>query len=190
MRIDPGTGATREYRVGHLLTGIGIQGRTIAVSVHPAASDLLTDLSGPVLQVRDYDLFVDTDPAIAAVPGSASQFWEQQLQYATCAPLLGYPDAPAPSGWRLVPEVAAAWPAVSRDGRTYTFRIRPGFRFSPPSDQAWTAATFKDTIERALSPTLGPDAPAVSVVSDSQAFPRTGRDRRLTSPESGPPGTP
>jgi DNA-binding SARP family transcriptional activator/ABC-type transport system substrate-binding protein len=171
MRIDPGTGATREYRVGHLLTGIGIQGRTIAVSVHPAASDLLTHLSGPVLQVRNHDWFVDTDPAVAAVPGSASQFWEQQLQYATCAPLLGYPDAPAPSGWRLVPEVAAAWPAVSRDGRTYTFRIRPGFRFSPPSDQAVTAATFKDTIERALSPVLGPDAPAVSVVSDIAGVP-------------------
>ena len=166
MRIDPGTDATREYRVGHLLTGIGIQGRTIAVSVHPAASDVLTHLSGPVLQVRNHDWFVDTDPAVAAVPGSGSQFWEQQLQYATCAPLLGYPDAPAPSGWRLVPEVAAAWPAVSRDGRTYTFRIRPGFRFSPPSDQAVTAATFKYTIERALSPALGPDAPAVSVVSD------------------------
>ena len=182
MRIDPGTGATREYRVGHLLTGIGIQGRTIAVSVHPAASDLLTHLSGPVLQVRNHDWFVDTDPAIAAVPGSASQFWEQQLQYATCAPLLGYPDAPAPSGWRLAPEVAAAWPAVSRDGRTYTFRIRPGFRFSPPSDQAVTAATFKDTIERALSPTLGPDAPAVSVVSDIAGVPayRAGSSPHIT----------
>ena len=151
-------------------------------SVHPAASDLLTHLSGPVLQVRNHDWFVDTDPAVAAVPGSASQFWEQQLQYATCAPLLGYPDAPAPSGWRLVPEVAVAWPAVSRDGRTYTFRIRPGFRFSPPSDQAVTAATFKDTIERALSPALGPDAPAVSVVSDIAGVPayRAGSSPHIT----------
>jgi DNA-binding SARP family transcriptional activator/ABC-type transport system substrate-binding protein/streptogramin lyase len=171
MRIDPGTNAVREYRVGHLLTGIGVQGRTVAVSVHPTGSDLLAHLSGPILQVRNHDWFVDTDPAVAAAPGTASQPWEQQLQYATCAPLLGYPDAPAPDGWRLAPQVAAAWPAVSPDGRTYTFRIRPGFRFSPPSDQTVTAATFKYTIERALSPALGPDAPALSVVSDIAGVP-------------------
>jgi ABC-type transport system substrate-binding protein len=171
MRIDPGTNVVREYRVGHLLTGIGVQGRTVAVSVHPTGSDLLAHLSGPVLQVRNHDWFVDTDPAVAAAPGTASQPWEQQLQYATCAPLLGYPDAPASDGWRLVPEVAAAWPAVSPDGRTYTFRIRPGFQFSPPSDQMVTAATFKYTIERALSPALGPDAPAPSVVSDIAGVP-------------------
>ena len=43
-------------------------------------------------------------------------------------------------------------PTVSPDGRTYTFVVRPGFRFSPPSDAPVTAATFKHTIERTLSP--------------------------------------
>jgi DNA-binding SARP family transcriptional activator/ABC-type transport system substrate-binding protein len=171
MRIDPHTGLTRAYRVGHLLTGIAVQGRTVAVSVHSTGSDLLAHLSGPVLQVRNDDWFAATDPAVAAAPGTADQPWEQQLQYATCAPLLGYPDAPAPGGWRLVPEAATAWPAVSPDGRTYTFKIRPGLRFSPPSGQPVTAATFKYTIERALSPVLGPDAPALSVASDIAGFP-------------------
>lgn len=166
MRVDPRTALIRRYHLGHLLTGIGVEGRTVAVSVAPTGSDLLAGLSGPVLQVRNNDWFNETDPATAAVPGSAGQPWEQQLQYATCAPLLGYPDAPAPAGWRLVPEAAAAWPAVSPDGRTYTFKIRPGLRFSPPSGQPVTAATFRYTIERALSPVLGPDAPAVSVASD------------------------
>ena len=41
------------------------------------------------------------------------------------------------------------------DGRTYTFRIRDGFRFSPPSNETVTAATFKHTLERAFSPRLG-----------------------------------
>lgn len=166
MRVDPRTDLIRRYRLGHLLTGIGVEGRTVAVSVPSTGSDLLAGLSGPVLQVRNNDWFNETDPATAAVPGSAGQPWEQQLQYATCAPLLGYPDAPAPAGWRLVPEAAAAWPAVSPDGRTYTFKIRPGLRFSPPSGQPVTAATFRYTIERALSPVLGPDAPAVPVASD------------------------
>ena len=171
LRIDPRTDTARRYRVGHLLTGIGVQGSTVVVSVHPTGSDLLAHLSGPVLQVRNSSWFVDTDPATAAAPGSPSQPWEQQLQYATCAPLLGYPDAPAPAGWQLVPEAAAAWPTVSPDGRTFTFTIRPGLRFSPPSDQPVTAATFKYTIERALSPVLGPDAPAVSVASDIAGVP-------------------
>jgi len=75
-----------------------------------------------------------------------------QLAYATCPYLLNYPDAPGPAGRVLRPEVAAALPDISPDGRTYTFRIRSGFRFSPPSDQAVTAETFKATIERTLSP--------------------------------------
>jgi ABC-type transport system substrate-binding protein/DNA-binding SARP family transcriptional activator len=171
LRINPRTDTVRRYRIGHLLTGIGVQGSTVVVSVHPTGSDLLAQLSGPVLQVHNSTWFIDTDPATAAAPGTPNQPWEQQLQYATCEPLLGYPDAPAPAGWQLAPEAAAAWPAVSPDGRTFTFKIRPGLRFSPPSDQPVTAATFKYTIERALSPALGPDAPAVSVASDIAGVP-------------------
>jgi ABC-type transport system substrate-binding protein len=171
LRIDPRTDATTRSLIGHLLTGIGVQDRTVAVSVATTGSDLLAHLSGPVLQVRNNDWFGTTDPATAAAPGSPDQPWEQQLQYATCAPLLGYPDAPAPAGWQLVPEAAVAWPTVSPDGRTFTFKIKPGLRFSPPSNQPVTAATFKYTIERALSPVLGPDAPAVSVASDIAGVP-------------------
>ena len=40
------------------------------------------------------------------------------------------------------------------DGKRYTFSIREGFRFSPPSNERVTAATFKYTIERSLSPKL------------------------------------
>ena len=60
------------------------------------------------------------------------------------------------AGQQLRPEIAAAMPTVSADGRTYTFRIRPGFRFSPPSGQAVTAQTFRYSLERALSPKYGP----------------------------------
>ena len=58
-------------------------------------------------------------------------------------------------------------PAVSADGRTYTFRIRPGYRFSPPpSGAAVTAETFRATIERALSPRLGEESLAALIVDD------------------------
>ena len=62
-----------------------------------------------------------------------------QLQYATCMKLLDYPDAAGAAGRRLVPEAAAALPALSADGRTYTLRIRRGLRFSPPSGAPLTA---------------------------------------------------
>ena len=75
-----------------------------------------------------------------------------QLLYATCAQLLNYPDKAGLAGSQLTPEVAQSLPARSPDGRTYTFKIRPGFRFSPPSNEPVTAQTFKDTIERTLNP--------------------------------------
>ncbi len=77
-----------------------------------------------------------------------------ELSYATCALLYNYPDRPFPVGSRLVPELAAGEPLVSDDGRTYRFRIRPGFRFSPPSNEPVTAAAFKRALERVLSPTI------------------------------------
>ena len=91
--------------------------------------------------------------------------WRKR-RYATCAGLLAYPDAPGAKGRRLVPEVAAAPPAVSADRRTYTFRIREGYRFSPPSGAPLTAETFRATLERTLSPRLGKASIAMSVIGD------------------------
>ena len=86
------------------------------------------------------------DPAQSTVPFEVS--------FATCALLYNYPDRPFPEGSRLQPEVAAGEPLVSEDGRTYRFRIRPGFRFSPPSNEPVTAAAFERTLERVLSPAI------------------------------------
>ena len=65
-----------------------------------------------------------------------------------------------------MPEVAAAPPALSPDRRTYTFRIRTGYRFSPPSGAPLTAETFRATLERTLSPRLGKASIAMSVLGD------------------------
>jgi YVTN family beta-propeller protein len=109
-------------------------------------TDLASD--GGTLRMESELNVNSTDPPLEAFPPTP------QILYATCAKLLNFPDEPGPEGSRLVPEVAEALPARSADGKTYTLTIRPGFRFSPPSDQPVTAQTFKDTIERAMDPRM------------------------------------
>jgi peptide/nickel transport system substrate-binding protein len=74
------------------------------------------------------------------------------IAYATCMRLVDYPDRDGPAGARLVPEAAAAMPRVSRDGRTYSFRVRPGLRFSDGSPL--TAASFSYAFERLFEPAM------------------------------------
>ena len=70
----------------------------------------------------------------------------------TCAFLMGRPDKQPPAGYRTVPEVAAGYPTVSRDGRTYTFTIRKGFRFA--DGKPLTARNYQAAINRLLDPAL------------------------------------
>ena len=60
--------------------------------------------------------------------------------------LYNYPDKAGQAGGLLRPEVASGF-AVSGDGRTYTFTIRKGFRFSDGAPV--TARNFAYAIERA-----------------------------------------
>jgi peptide/nickel transport system substrate-binding protein/oligopeptide transport system substrate-binding protein len=52
----------------------------------------------------------------------------------------------------IVPDIAAAMPSVSNDGKTYTFVLRRGVRF--PDGQEVTSADFKYSLERAADPKL------------------------------------
>jgi DNA-binding SARP family transcriptional activator/ABC-type oligopeptide transport system substrate-binding subunit/streptogramin lyase len=167
-RIDPLTEHTTSYRTGHLLVGVGAADRLIAVSMLPSPTDLVAGIRGRVLHVSFASHWPDlTDPAVAAAPDDNGKSpLEQQLQFATCARLVTFPAGGSAGGRRLAPEVATALPTVSADGRTYTFHINRRYRFSPPSGAPVTAATFKYSIERALSPRLGPDAPALRLVPD------------------------
>jgi peptide/nickel transport system substrate-binding protein len=85
-----------------------------------------------------------------------------RLESATCVRLLNYPDKRGAAAARLIPEGAAGFPTVSRDGRTYTFRIRSGLRFSDGTPV--TGASFARSIERALDPKM--QSPAASFFGD------------------------
>lgn len=151
-RIDPLTDhVVATIEVGGSPDDVAIAAGRVWVTVQ-AGSPAETTLAGGALRVVQQKDFNSTDPAILSSFGPQAA----QLEFATCAKLLNYPDRPAPQGSRLVPEVAAAMPTVSADGRTYTFTVRRGFRFSPPSNQPVTAQAFKRALERFLSPTMQP----------------------------------
>jgi peptide/nickel transport system substrate-binding protein len=96
-----------------------------------------------VLESGDVD---SLDPALTYTEASGA------LVEPTCARLMAYPDKSLSSGLQLQPEVADGFPTVSRDYRTYTFRLRPGFRFSDGTPVR--ADAFAHAIDRTLSPAL------------------------------------
>ena len=96
------------------------------------------------------------DPALAYF----SHTW--QLGNSIGLHLLTYPDKEGVAGTRLVPEAAAGLPTVARDGKTYTFRIKPGFKFSNGANV--TAANFAESINRSLDPKM--QSPAAHFIED------------------------
>jgi ABC-type transport system substrate-binding protein len=84
------------------------------------------------------------DPALSYTLGGWS------ILDTTCAQLMRYPDKAPPEGLRIVPEVAAAFPKISQNGKTYTFTIRKGFRFSDGTSVR--ANAFARAINRTLAP--------------------------------------
>jgi peptide/nickel transport system substrate-binding protein len=105
------------------------------------------------LSATDVDF---VDPALSYfAPG-----W--QLEYSTCVKLLNYPDAGPPRGSQLVPEGATGFPRISHDGKTYTFTIRKGIRFS--NGKTLTAANFVAAFNRDLNPAM--QSPAGQFIAD------------------------
>ena len=146
-RIDPHTDKPRTITVGGSPQAITIaDGKAwVTVDEQTIPQSRGAPDSGTLRLVSTSDV----PPLDPANPNGA---FSTQILYATCAQLLNYPDKAGPAGSQLIPEVAQSLPARSLDGKTYTFKIRPGFRFSPPSNQPVTAQTFKATIERTLNP--------------------------------------
>jgi peptide/nickel transport system substrate-binding protein len=95
----------------------------------------------------DFDFI---DPALAYY----SHSW--QLEYATSCKLLSFPDKEASAGGtRISPEVATALPAVSRNGKTYTFTLRKTYKFAdgtPVTAQSFAYAFNRDLQQKMSSP--------------------------------------
>src|SRR4051794_29752877 len=86
-----------------------------------------------------------------------------QLQYATSCKLLSFPDKEANAGGtKISPEVAKSLPAVSKNGKTYTFTLKSTFKFADGTPV--TAKSFAYAMNRDLNPKMV--SPAIDFMGD------------------------
>lgn len=90
-------------------------------------------------------------------PGLSYDTLGWSMMYSTSILLANYPEKPGQAGSKLYPEAAEAFPTISKDGKTYVWKIRKGQKFSDGS--AVTAGSFKRALERNLSPKMGQGSP-------------------------------
>jgi ABC-type transport system substrate-binding protein len=115
------------------------------------------DRRGGTLRVDLRNDFDFIDPALAYF----SHSW--QLGYMTEAKLLNFPDKEAAAGGlRIIPEVAQTLPAISRDGKTYTFNLKNTYRFhtGAPITAANFVAAFNRNAQKKMS------SPATTFMED------------------------
>jgi YVTN family beta-propeller protein len=166
LRIDPASDrVVARIPVGGSPQDIAVAGDRVWVTVDTAVrAGGSAALPGTLRVDYPYDV-TPLDPALA------EDLLGVDLLYETCAKLVDYPDKGGAAGSQLIPEVAAGLPVRSANGRAYTFTIRPGFRFSPPSNQPVTAADFKYELERVLNPKMeSPYADDFSDIVGARAY--------------------
>jgi peptide/nickel transport system substrate-binding protein len=127
----------------------------VAASLASASNTHVAFKKGGVWRAGTTGASVQIDPQLGYV---TTAWW---LEYATAAKLFNYPDKAGPAGSKLVPEVASKF-KVSNNGRTYTFYIRKGFRFTDGT--AVTAKSFKYAINRVANKDLA--SPGAQFITD------------------------
>jgi peptide/nickel transport system substrate-binding protein len=76
----------------------------------------------------------------------ATEGWE--ILEATNDGLLAFKKAEGGAGAQIVPDLATAMPTVTDGGKTYTFHVRAGVKFSPPVNREVEPSDIKFAIER------------------------------------------
>jgi YVTN family beta-propeller protein len=167
-RIDPRTNrVVATIAVGGAPAGLSVSGGRVWVTAAAAAEPSARGGGSAVMSVEDPGELASLDPAVAYTTTA----W--QILHATCGQLLTFPNRTGPAGAIPIPDLATGPPQTTNGGRTYIFTIRSGMRFSAPSSQTVTAASFAHAIERALAPRTIASGPGASLFSDivgAQAF--------------------
>jgi peptide/nickel transport system substrate-binding protein len=106
-------------------------------------------------------------------PGESYFQIDYVVVYATQRPLYSYdPNS------KLMPDLAAGMPQISKDGKTVTVHIRPNVKWSPPLNRAITSDDVKYAFERDFNPNV-PNGYATAY------YPIVGADKSKGGPISG-----
>jgi peptide/nickel transport system substrate-binding protein len=97
---------------------------------------------GGTLRVASFNDIDSVDPAVAYAPSSWS------ILSMTSDGLVAFRRVGGIEGIQLVPDLALSLPAPADEGTTYTFRLRPGIRYS--NGQLIEPEDFRRAIERTL----------------------------------------
>jgi ABC-type oligopeptide transport system substrate-binding subunit len=144
-------------QLGLLLTGLGLLAAACGGGGGGTAQQGGggTPTKGGTLRLSKSTDIDYVDPALAYFSDS----WE--LEYITCSKLFNYPDAPAPAGTQVRPEVVNSYD-VSGDGKTYTFKLKQTFRFQ--NNRPVDARSFVAAFNRDANPTM--QSPATSYMHE------------------------
>ena len=122
----------------------------LAGAVAPAQAEYLTEHRGGTMRLVARAAAGTVDPHI----NYTLQYW--QIYQGLYDGLLAFKNAPGAEGFTKVPDLAEAMPEVSNGGKTYTFKIRKGIKFSNGQE-----VTVKDVVAsfqrifKVSSPTAG-----------------------------------
>jgi ABC-type transport system substrate-binding protein/DNA-binding SARP family transcriptional activator len=122
LRIDPSSGSAQPVVVGNEPTGVAIVGKDAWVTVLPGSASH----RGGTLRLA---LPADALP-YSPDPTQFSGVPQWQLLSLTNDGLVTYRRAGGVAGAQLVPDLATGIPQPTDGGRTYTFRLRDGIRYS------------------------------------------------------------
>ena len=164
LRIDPADDSVRTVVVGNEPGGVATVGRNAWVTVVPGSA---SHRGGTLSLAMPADSFPDsTDPTqFGGLP-------QWQLLSLTNDGLVTYRRSGGLAGAQLVPDLATAIPQPTDGGRTYTFRLRDGIRYSNG------AAVRPADIRRGIERTMRSDNPYLTntyagIVGASRCHPRS-----------------
>jgi YVTN family beta-propeller protein len=122
VRIGPPADSVRSVAIGNQPAVVTAVGGTVLATVLPSPASHRGGTLTLIANLSPHDQA--TDPAVAyTIP-----IW--QMLSVTNDGLVGYQRNGGPAGDTLVPDLAQALPRRADGGRVYTFRLRPGIRYS------------------------------------------------------------
>ncbi len=134
-RIDPARNVIAHVtRLGGAPTTLAASDGTVYVGLRP----LIRHRGGTLVLLHTRPISID--------PALQFDLLPLQSDALTRDGLVTYNHVSGPAGIRLVPDLAVSLPAVTDGGTTYTFRLRPGIRYS--DGRPVRAADFRRALER------------------------------------------